>query len=149
MKRIVYNTISCLAGFIAFFLPCKLPAQTVICNKVTVFKIDFGAGNSSDINLSLLRNYSQAWGFCPNDGYYAFSSSTSDCFGGNWIEIPEDHTPGDTRGKMMLVNAAETPGDFFIIKVNGLKPNTTYEWSAWLVKCVPGRSGLPPGISRY
>ena len=149
MNRILYNTILYFAGFLFFFIPLNLPAQIVVCDKVTIFKIDFGAGNSGDINLSLLRNYRHEWNDCPNDGYYAFPSSTSDCFNGNWITVPEDHTPGDTRGKMMLVNAAGKPGDFFLIKASGLKANTTYEWSAWMVnvcKAVDGCQMLYPDI---
>jgi hypothetical protein len=133
MKQALYNTINCLAGLLALLISIDLPAQTVVCGKVKIFTIDFGAGNSGDINLSLLRNYSRDWGTCPNDGYYAFPTATSDCFYGNWITVTEDHTPGDVGGKMMLVNAAEIPGDFFILKASGLKPNTTYEWSAWLL----------------
>lgn len=149
MCRTLYYTIIYFAGFLAFFGPLDLPAQTVVCDKVIIFKVDFGAGNSTDMNLSLLRNYSQAWSNCPNDGSYAFPVSTSDCFNGNWITVPEDHTPGDTRGKMMLVNAAEKPGDFFIIKASGLKANTTYEWSAWMMnvcKAVDGCQMLYPDI---
>jgi hypothetical protein len=149
MNRTLYYTILYFAGLLTFFVPLNLTAQVVVCDKVTIFKIDFGAGNSPDMNLSLLRNYDRAWSDCPADGYYAFPASTSECFGGNWITVPEDHTPGDAMGKMMLVNAAGTPGDFFILKASGLKGNTTYEWSAWLVnvcRAVQGCRQLYPEI---
>ncbi|MBC7949084.1 MAG: hypothetical protein H7Y42_14460 [Chitinophagaceae bacterium] len=109
-------------------------AQAMVCNTATVFKFDFGAGKSQDMNLSFLRNYRQTGAaYCPNDGFYTFTSGTSNCFGGNWITLKEDHTPGDVDGKMMLVNASESPGEFFLLKAKGLRPNTIYELSAWIV----------------
>ena len=69
---------------------------------------------------------------CPNDGYYTIANSTSSCFGGTWHTLTEDHTPGDVNGYMMVVNASYTPGDFFVKTVDGLCPNTTYEFAAWM-----------------
>ena len=34
---------------------------------------------------------------------------------------------------MMVVNASYTPGDFFVKTVDGLCPNTTYEFAAWIL----------------
>ncbi|MDP4262935.1 MAG: hypothetical protein Q8941_10415 [Bacteroidota bacterium] len=127
--KFISSFIASLAGI---FGSLESPAQTMVC-KDTVFYINFGAGNSPDINLSFLHDYRVDGGSCPNDGFYSFVSSTADCFGGNWLTVPEDHTPGDVNGKMMLVNSSEQPGQFFITKVNGLRGSTTYELSAWLV----------------
>jgi hypothetical protein len=109
-------------------------AQTIICNVDTAYYMNFGAGRSHDPDLSFLASYSNTAGYdCPNDGNYAFVSATYDCFGGNWHNVAQDHTAGDVNGKMMLVNAAYMPGTFYAAKVSGLKGNTIYELSAWIV----------------
>ncbi len=56
----------------------------------------------------------------------------TDCFGGTWHDVAEDHTPSDINGYMMVVNASFNPGDFFVKTVDGLCPNTTYEFAAWI-----------------
>jgi hypothetical protein len=48
----------------------------------------------------------------------------------NWFNT-EDHTLGDTNGRMLLVNASFTKGEFFRLPVAGLCENTTYEFSSW------------------
>ena len=70
----------------------------------------------------------------PLDGYYTVSNGT---FGNlfDWHEI-EDHTPGDTNGKCLVVNADTAPGGFYGTVISGLCPNTTYEFSAWLINLV-------------
>jgi hypothetical protein len=130
MRQILLNTWWSFTVMFGFFMA---GAQTAECIKQTVFKIDFGAGDSQDMNLSFLRNYRLERGDCPQDGFYSFTSSTYSCFDGNWINVPEDHTMGDINGKMLLVNASEKPGEFFLLRVLGMKSNTAYELSAWLV----------------
>ena len=70
----------------------------------------------------------------PPDGSYTVSNGT---FGNlfDWHEI-EDHTPGDTNGKCLVVNADTAPGGFYGTVISGLCPNTTYEFSAWLINLV-------------
>lgn len=120
--------------------------------KPPVIEIDFGDdSNPKDMELLSVRKfYNRRRDMCPDDGNFSFVSYTSDCFGGNWITVPKDHTPGSVRGRMMLVNAAYEPAPFFALKLTGLKGNTTYELSAWFVNvclrgvgCVP----TPPVIS--
>jgi gliding motility-associated-like protein len=67
---------------------------------------------------------------CPNDGFYTITNFTTGCFGNSWLTVSEDHTGG---GNFMLVNASYDPGDFFISSVSDLCPNTTYEFSAWVL----------------
>jgi hypothetical protein len=105
----------------------------MVCNKDTALYINFGTGNSKDMDLSFLTGYHLDGSYCPNDGYYSFVPSTSDCFGGNWVTVPQDHTPGDVNGKMMLVNSSEEPGEFFVTKISGLRGSTIYEVSAWIM----------------
>ncbi|UOB18648.1 lectin-like domain-containing protein [Abyssalbus ytuae] len=43
----------------------------------------------------------------------------------------DDHTPGDTNGAVMVVNAGTTLNDFYVRSVS-LQPNTCYRFSAWV-----------------
>ena len=98
-----------------------------------VVNITFGAGSNPGLPAgSSTTNYSYETNDCPLDGYYTIANSTRNCFGGTWHTITEDHTPGDVNGYMMVVNASYTPGDFFVKTVDGLCPNTTYEFASWI-----------------
>lgn len=110
-------------------------AQTGNCIfKPPVITVHFGTGkNVSDINTTRLRSYERVNFSCPPDGYYTFTSYTSDCFDGDWFTLPEDHTPGDVNGNFMLVNASYDVGPFFNTTLSGLKSNTTYEFGVWMM----------------
>jgi len=98
-----------------------------------VVNITFGAGSNPGAPLSSAsNNYQFISTVCPNDGFYTIANSTSDCFGGTWLNLPEDHTPGDVNGYMMIVNATVAPGVFYVQTVDGLCGGTTYEFAAWL-----------------
>ncbi|MGG9963618.1 hypothetical protein [Ferruginibacter sp. SUN106] len=146
MKTIAVNI--SLAFFV--LLTCcsttKVLAQTNNCNYGDpVIRIDFGtAEDSKDYNLSNVKNYRKAKGGCPDDGYYSFVSYTSDCFGGRWHNLLNDHTAGDVNGKMMVVNASEKPGYFFVLKITGLKPGTTYQLSSWFANICRYGTGCYP-----
>ena len=116
-----------------------LCAQEWNCTfKDPVVKIGFGSGQARDINTGFLFNYERVSHYCPPDGYYSYASSTSDCFGGDWHTLNEDHTPGDVDGNMLLVNGAPRPGIFLKTIINGLKPSTHYEFGMWLLNlCKP------------
>jgi hypothetical protein len=130
----------------------KVAAQQYDCNfKGPVINIDFGTGDpGKEVTAIRPPNYHKVNFVCPNDGDYAYATYTSDCFGGNWHTITEDHTTGDIDGRMMVVNASEDPGTFFVNYISGLKPNTTYEFSVWFVNiCITGNCGTiySPDIS--
>ncbi|MEO8766660.1 MAG: gliding motility-associated C-terminal domain-containing protein [Ginsengibacter sp.] len=97
-----------------------------------VVYITFGSGNTAGPPVGGVAGYSYITNDCPEDGSYTVASSTSGCFGGTWHSLSEDHTPGDVNGYMMVVNASYNPGDFFKKTVDGLCPNTTYEFAAWI-----------------
>ncbi len=65
----------------------------------------------------------------PSDGSYTISS-TSGYY--DWHNAM-DRTPGDTNGKMLIVNASFTPGEFYRRSIDGLCENTSYEFSSWLL----------------
>ncbi len=96
-----------------------------------VVNITFGSGNNPGPSLGSTTNYPYVANSCPNDGYYTVANSIGNCFGNVWHSTA-DHTPGDVNGYMMVVNASYKPGDFFVKQVDGLCPNTTYEFAAWI-----------------
>ncbi len=118
--------------------------------KDTLFKIDFGTTDvPQEFNLKAMNAYTRDFSDCPGDGYYSYSTRTSECFNGDWITLNEDHTPGDRFGKMFFVNANPNPAGFFKTILSGFKANTRYEFSVWMLnlcKINGGCSPLPPNI---
>ena len=116
-----------------------------------VVNITFGAGSNPGPSLGNTTNYTYIPDVCPNDGYYTIANSTSNCFGNTWYSIPEDHTPNDVNGYMMIVNASIAPGDFFVKQVDGLCPNTTYEFASWIfnimLQSACNGNGIKPNIT--
>ncbi|MCB4800361.1 hypothetical protein LG649_16050, partial [Tamlana sp. PT2-4] len=73
-------------------------------------------------------------------------SSNTNWFG--WHIIP-DHTPGDSNGRMLIINADFTAGEFYQTTVSGLCENTTYEFSSWMINLLPPSScggGIPINV---
>jgi|688.fasta_scaffold00127_43 hypothetical protein len=128
------------------FLLSPLWAQNRNCHyKDTIFNFNFGTESApQDFNLNTLKNYQRAYDPCPADGYFSFVSNTADCFKGDWIKLPEDHTGNDRKGRMMIVNASNEPGAFFTILLNGFKHGKVYEFSCWLLNVCRINSTCPP-----
>ena len=96
-----------------------------------------GRGEVNDFNTPSYF-YQRLSTSCPGDGFYSYVSSTSECFGGDWITLTEDHTPGDVDGNFMLVNASYEGGQFLTTKIMGLKSNAMYEFGVWMLNvCRP------------
>lgn len=78
---------------------------------------------------------------CPADGFYTINSSLGNCFGGTWQVVPHDHT-GDKNGYMMIINSSFDPSIFYVQKAAGnlLCPNTTYQFSAWIMNVIRDRA---------
>ncbi len=53
-----------------------------------------------------------------------------------WYDT-EDHTLNDTNGRMLIVNAATTSGEFFRMTVPDLCENTIYGFSTWITNLMP------------
>jgi gliding motility-associated-like protein len=103
-----------------------------------VINQDFGSGNGPGAALpSGVTTYRYTTSTCPNDGEYTIGTGTSGCFGNSWHTITKDHT-GNPNGYMMIINAAEGPGQFFEQKttVGALCPSTTYEFSAYILNLI-------------
>ena len=106
-----------------------------------VVNITFGTGASTDYVPTNAYTYTSS--SCPNDGYYTITNYTSGCFGDAWHTVSSDHTGG---GDFMLVNASYEPGDFFVTNVTNLCPNTTYQFSAWIMN-VLNKFGIMPNLT--
>ncbi len=113
-----------------------------------VVNIDFGKGLNPGPQLSSkVISYSYLASGCPNDGYYTILSSCSSCFADSWHILPEDHTPGDINGYMLLVNASFAAGVFYVDTVRGLCGGTTYEFAAWALNIMKPTSCSGVGIT--
>ena len=137
-----------LACFI--FLSKYSNAQLGFCqgnSGAPIFEETFGTGLSNGPPLPVGTTTYGYWGQSnPQDGQYTLASSTF-LFGWN---LPSDHTPGDTNGKALIVNASTTPGEFYKTNITGLCENTTYEFSSWLINILPlsgcGGNGIPVNV---
>lgn len=107
-------------------------AQLGFCNGNSgdaIFTETFGTGTTDGPALApgiTTYNFTTA---TPNDGSYSISSTTNYF---DWHRTT-DHTPGDSNGKMLIVNADFTAGQFYQRTIVGLCENTSYEFSAFLL----------------
>lgn len=109
-----------------------------------VVNITFGSVANGDPGVVPSGGYSYTTSSCPNDGFYTITTSTSGCFGNAWHTVNTDHTG---NGAFMLVNASYQPADFFLATVTGLCPNTTYEFSSWIMNVLLSPAGIQPNIT--
>ncbi len=107
-----------------------------------VVNITFGQGAAGPSSYVPTSSYTYTSSTCPNDGYYTITSYTAACFDDHWFTVTNDHTG---NGNFMLVNASYQPGDFFVTTVSDLCPNTTYEFSSWIMN-VLNTFGIQPDI---
>lgn len=108
-----------------------------------IFIETFGTGTTNGPALPLgTTTYQYVGAGEPGDGQYTISSSSTYF---DWHNTP-DHTPNDTNGKMFIVNADYTAGEFFRRDITGLCENTSYEFSAWLLNLLPASGCSGAGI---
>ena len=122
----------------SFFITFSLHAQ--LCSGSLgdpVVNITFGQGSNPGPPLETgVTNYGYRSTGCPGDGFYGIGTSTVACFNDSWHTINEDHTPGDNNGYMMIINASNSPGVFYIDTVQGLCGGTTYEFASWILNVI-------------
>lgn len=137
-------------GFLLTFILLTFTSRSQICSGSLgdpVVNVKFGSGSNPGGALpSVSNNYSFTSASCPADGVYTIVNSTFNCFNSTWHSLPEDHTPNDNNGYMMLVNASFTAGDFYVDSVKGLCPNTTYEFAAWIMNILKPAACAGNGI---
>ncbi len=94
----------------------------------------FGQGTNFGPPLpSGITSYSYNDG-SPQTGTYMVTNRTQ-LNGANWHD-GLDNTPDDGFGYMLLFDAADTPGEFFSLLIDGLCPGTRYEFSAFITNVV-------------
>lgn len=116
-----------------------------------VVNITFGNGTTNAVPLKNgVTNLKYVSTDCPTDGEYTLTNITTNCFGASWHSTSEDHSK-DIKGRFMLINARNTPDDFYIETIPGLCRNTTYEFGAWvanvLKKTSCGGNGTKPNLT--
>ncbi len=129
------------------FLHQHMQSQLAFCEGNSgdpIFMETFGTGLEDGPPLppgTTTYNYVNGGPEQPVDGNYTISSRTNYF---DWFNTT-DHTPGDSNGKSLIVNASFTPGEFFRIPIDGLCENTSYEFSAWLLNLLPSSTQCPNG----
>lgn len=132
---------------------CNLNAQ--LCTGSlgdAVMNITFGGGSNPGPQLPAGQSsYTYSRSPCPNNGEYSVVNLMFNCFDNAWHTFSGDHTPDDAGGYYMLVNTQANAGIFFKKEVNGLCPNTTYEFATWFKNAVRptacDNSGTNPNLT--
>ena len=150
--------------FICCFLWLLTAAQAQTCKGSLgdpVVNITFGTGTNttqlSTIAPGANTNYTYVTHNCPNDGYYTITNTVSaaagyTCFGNDWFQPTEDHTPNDVNGSFAVYNTRNiTSGSMYMQTVGGLCANTTYEFASWVANLVKvgvcGAGAVHPNIT--
>lgn len=102
-----------------------------------------GTGTFGSAQPNGVTNYTYVAG-SPNDGQYTIAKTISGLNSG-WIPQIVNHTPNDPNGYMMVVNASNSPGIFYQTTITDLCPNTTYEFSAWIINILRN-TGIKPNV---
>lgn len=142
----LHNSILCKYFFTTFCVLIATGSYAQLCTGTLgnpVVNIDFGSGGSNT-GYTPTNAYTYLNDPCPNDGYYTITNSTSNCFGNTWHTVNYDHT--GNGGAFMIINASYAPGDFIKTSVKDLCPNTTYEFSSWVMNLVT-TNGIEPNIT--
>ncbi|WP_165396075.1 T9SS type B sorting domain-containing protein [Flavobacterium sp. J27] len=111
-----------------------------------IFFENFGSGTNYGPQLTAgVTNYTYVASGFPNDGQYTLFYRTNIIPNSqNWL-YSLDHTPDSQpdglNGKCLIVNASNTPGQFYRRVVTGLCSNTTFEFTAWLLNIYNSASG--------
>jgi hypothetical protein len=127
----------------ALLWPLCSTAQQYRCTD-TKLNIDFGSVGTPAPALQSLKNYRYYKSDCPDDGGFTITPYTFGCFGDKWHDLAEDHTPGDAKGGMLLVNASVRPGPFFSYRAEGLQPGAKMEFGVWLINVCVRTDGCRP-----
>ncbi len=81
---------------------------------------------------------------CPMDGQYTIVNYTTGCYG-EWHSLVD--VSNDPRGYFMIVNASDVLATFYISKVKGLCPGTTYQFSSYLINLDTETDLIQPNIT--
>lgn len=131
-------------------------AQLGFCNGSSgapIFFENFGSGLDYGPPLPAgVTNYTYVNSGFPNDGQYTLYHRTNLIPNSqNWL-FSLDHTPDNEpdgiNGKCLIVNASNSPGQFYNRTVTGLCSNTRFEFSAWVLNVLNATTnGLPINVT--
>ncbi|QHV96578.1 T9SS type B sorting domain-containing protein [Spirosoma endbachense] len=83
-------------------------------------------------SLAGLTSYNYVTSVCPENGEYSLASTVNGtCFFNAWHTVTEDHTPNDSGGNILIINASDEIGAFYQQPLPGLCGGTNYEFSLW------------------
>ncbi len=127
--------------------------QLIFCtgsSGAPIFYENFGSGTSHGPALPVgITNYTYMNSGFPQDGQYTLFFRTNLIPNSSNWHYSLDHTPDNQidglNGKCLIVNASNTPGQFYKRTVTGLCSNTRFEFSAWLLNIYNSASGGCPG----
>ena len=105
----------------------------------------FGAGAGRASLPAGQTTYLYAATGAVNDGSYALVPGVDTTYG-SWWHTGADHTPGDTNGRAMLVNADFVAGKFFSKSFTGLQVGSKYDFSAWITNANNAGSAILPNV---
>lgn len=136
---------------ILFFYSVFSFGQLGFCNGSSgapIFLENFGSGTNYGPALPAgVTNYTFVNSGFPQDGQYTLYNRTN-LIPNNWhtsFDRTPDNEPDGINGKCLIVNASNTPGQFYRRTVTGLCSNTRFEFSAWLLNIYNAASGGCPG----
>ena len=95
----------------------------------------FGSGVGRSPLPAGVTNYTYESVLQVQDGKYALVDQSSIAGAGSWWIVDDDHTPNDTNGKMLLVNASDVQGasaEFYRQNLTGLEVGKQYALSAYI-----------------
>ncbi|MCB4798888.1 T9SS type B sorting domain-containing protein [Neotamlana laminarinivorans] len=107
-----------------------------------IVEINFGSGSNRGAALgSDITAFTYVASGELDEGEYTIANTTSGLKGNAW-HTTTDHT-GNENGYMMVINSAvlASEGVFYTKNVTSLCPNTTYEFSAWLINIMNPSAG--------
>jgi len=138
---------------VLFFYSVLSFGQLGFCNGskgAPIFLENFGSGLDYGPALPAgVTNYSYVNTGFPQDGQYTLFHRTNIIpNSSNWhfsLDRTPDNEPDGINGKCLIVNASNTPGQFYRRTVTGLCSNTRFEFSAWVLNIYNAASGGCPG----
>ncbi len=147
--RTFYFTLCLAIGLFLCPFAFSLQAQLGFCGGNSgdpIVNETFGTGTDTGPALPVGTTSYTFVSSSPADGSYTIASSIPYF---DWHNI-QDHTPNESNGKCLVVNADYTPGEFYNRNVTGLCENTSYEFSSWLINLLPslgcGGAGIPINV---
>ncbi|OIQ28278.1 MAG: hypothetical protein BM564_09400 [Bacteroidetes bacterium MedPE-SWsnd-G2] len=91
---------------------------------------DCGSLSQDDLNDGEYTVYYRA---ANGDGVDQTPNEEVGSWADNYWYTGEDHTPGDTNGRMAMFNASYDPGIFYTANITGALPNIPITYSFWVI----------------